>query len=652
MEANPDAELPKMISVGARVSTYRADIDGLRSVAVLSVLFFHVGYTSFGGGWVGVDVFFVISGFLITRLISDEIDSGSFSFARFYTRRARRLFPAFIATVASSFVAAGLIFDPVHLQRFAGEVLYTLAGISNIFFWREGGYFAVAADYKPLLHTWSLGVEEQFYLLWPLTMLLALRYCRKYLWLILGLAFIVSLFAADYEFYAGNENAVFFLLPSRVFEFAIGAMFVWIVKHQPPNNVVRELALLLGLGMIGASAGWFTPRTPFPSLYALLPCLGAGLAIFGGSASYAGRILTNAPMVGIGKISYSLYLVHWPIIVFYRYHRLEPLTGFEQASICAISIAIAVLLFVFVEQPIRRPAPTKALSRAEFGLRCMGIAFALMVPAAVVWAKGSLFWRGPGTEISPIEIEQVEERSKEYQVDAMVRKTTFASSVRAPKLLFLGDSHSGDIAAALYLAFGADKFQYARITFDDPCFDSSDTRHWSLRLLGTKSSCEQQLELLQGSAALADADYVFIANYWDEDTINGFDEGLAILRGLTKAQIVVVGQNAIFPTFDPSLRYLGRDQLAQLNHTLFAQQSMVDVRINEQLRRFAATDGLIFIDRQSLVCSNATASCQVVASSGKLLYTDRSHWSYEGRRIFGTMIVEKYRRLFQEAVDR
>jgi SGNH domain (fused to AT3 domains) len=237
-------------------------------------------------------------------------------------------------------------------------------------------------------------------------------------------------------------------------------------------------------------------------------------------------------------------------------------------------------------------------------------------------------------------------------VDAMVRKTTFASSVRAPKLLFLGDSHSGDIAAALYLAFGADRFQYARITFDDPCFASSDTRHWSLRLLGTKSSCEQQLDLLKGSAALADADYVFIANYWDGDTINGFDEGLAILRGLTKAQIVVVGQNAIFPTFDSSLRYLGRDQLGQLNGTLFAQRSIVDVRINEQLRRFAATDGLAFIDRQSLVCSNATASCQVVASSGKLLYTDRSHWSYEGRRIFGAMMVEKYRQLFQEAADR
>jgi peptidoglycan/LPS O-acetylase OafA/YrhL len=641
-----------MIGGGARAPAYRPDIDGLRSVAVLSVLFFHVGYASFGGGWVGVDVFFVISGFLITRLIGDEIDRGSFSFATFYTRRARRLFPAFITTVAASFVAAGLIFDPVHLQRFAGEVLYTLAGISNIFFWREGGYFAVAAEYKPLLHTWSLGVEEQFYLLWPLTTLLAVRYCRRYLWVLLGIAFVASLFAADYGFYTGYENAVFFLLPSRVFEFAIGAMFVWLVKHQPQKNIVREVALLIGLSMIGASAVWFTPGTPFPSLYALVPCLGAGLAIFGGSARYVARILTNAPMVAIGKISYSLYLVHWPIIVFYRYHRLEPLTRFEQASICAISVAIAALMFVFVEQPIRRPAPRKALSRAEFGLRCIGIAFALMVPAAVVWAKGSLFWRGPGTEINPIEIEQVEERSKEYQVDAMVRKTTFVSDVRGPKLLFLGDSHSGDIAAAMYLALGAERFQYARITFDDPCFASSDTRHWSLRLLGTKSSCEQQLDLLRRSAALADANAVFIANYWSEDTINGFDEGLAIIRGLTRARIIVVGQNAVFPTFDPSLQYLGRDQLRQLNSTLFAQQSSVDVRIDEQLRRLAAADGLLFIDRQALVCSSAAASCQVIESSGKLLYTDRSHWSYEGRKIFGTMIVEKYGELFREVTDR
>jgi peptidoglycan/LPS O-acetylase OafA/YrhL len=628
---------------------HRADIDGLRSVAVLSVLFFHVGYASFSGGWIGVDVFFVISGFLITRLIRDGIDAGTFSFAIFYTRRARRLFPAFITTVVCSFIAASVVFDPVYRQRFAGEVLYTLAGISNFFFWREGGYFAVAADYKPLLHTWSLGVEEQFYLLWPLTMVFAHRYFRSYVGLLVVLACVGSLVAADYEFYAGNENAVFFLLPSRVFEFAIGAIFLWLVELHPQKNIVLEIALLLGLGMIATSAVWFTPRTPFPSLYALLPCLGAGLAIFGGSASYSGRILTNAPMVGVGKISYSLYLVHWPIIVFYKYHRLAPLTRLEQASICAISIAIAASLFFLIEEPIRRSPPSKSLPGAEFGFRCVAIAFVLLVPAGVIWAKGSLFWRGPGTDIDPIEIEQAEERSKELRVDSAVRKRVFAQGLGVPKLLFLGDSHSGDIAAALYLTLGADSFQYARVTFDDPCFSSSDTRHWSLRLLGAKSSCEQQLEALKSSAALADASYVFIANYWDEDTIGGFDEGVAILKGLTKAQLIVVGQNAVFPTFDSSLAYLGKGQLERLNGTLFAQKSIVDENINEQLRSLAAANGLAFIDRQNLVCSNASASCQVVAPDGKLLYTDRSHWSYEGRKEFGDMIVAKYGNLFQQA---
>jgi peptidoglycan/LPS O-acetylase OafA/YrhL len=636
-------------SLRASDSKHRADIDGLRSVAVLSVLFFHVGYSTFSGGWVGVDVFFVISGFLITRLIRDEIDAGSFSFAKFYTRRARRLFPAFIVTVTSSFVAGCVIFDPVYLQRFAGEVLYTLVGISNIFFWREGGYFAVAADYKPLLHTWSLGIEEQFYLLWPLAMVLTFRYLRRYAWLPLTLALVVSLFTADHEFYVGNENAVFFLLPSRVFEFAIGAMFVWLVERRSPRNFVRELALLLGLGMVLVAAVGFTPATPFPSLYALLPCVGAGLAMFGGSAKYAGRILTNAPMVAIGKISYSLYLVHWPIIVFYKYHRLEPLTPFEQASICAVSIALAAAMFLLVEQPVRTRAQTKALSRSEFGLRCASIAIALMVPAAVVWAKGGLLWRGSGVEISPVQIEQVEERRKELQVDEAMRKSSFSSNGDVPRLLFVGDSHSGDIAAALFLTLGADRFQYARLGFDDPCFSSTDTRHWSLRVVGTQSSCEAQLELLKRSPAVADASYIFIANYWSEDTIKGFDQGVSILKGLTKAQIVVVGQNAVFPTFDASLRYLSAGELARLNNLLFAQRSAVDLRINEELRRLAAANGLAFIDRESLVCSNRAASCQVVASSGKLLYTDRSHWSFEGLRIFGAMMVDKYGQIFQAA---
>jgi len=190
---------------------------------VLSVLFFHVGLPGFSGGWVGVDVFFVISGFLITRLIVDEIDAGSFSYAGFYTRRARRLFPSFIFTVAVSFIVGSLIFDRVYLQHFAGEVMYALVAASNVFYWLDGGYFGVAEQYKPLLHTWSLGVEEQFYLIWPLSILLMMRYARRWVLPLLALAALASLFIAQYLFDLGKERAAFLLLPGRIFELAMGA---------------------------------------------------------------------------------------------------------------------------------------------------------------------------------------------------------------------------------------------------------------------------------------------------------------------------------------------------------------------------------------------------------------------------------------------
>lgn len=625
---------------------YRPDIDGLRSVAVLSVIFFHLGLKSFSGGWVGVDVFFVISGFLITRLIVEEVERGTFSFGKFYSRRARRLFASFIFTIVVSFLAGSLIFDPVYRQHFAGEIVYALAAVSNIFYWLDGGYFGIAEEYKPLLHTWSLGVEEQFYLVWPLAITLMLRYKQKFVWPMLAAAFAVSLLTAEYYFYAGYEKAVFFLLPSRIFEFAIGAMLVWFLRMRLPGERIRQSALILGLGLIAYSVFSFTITTPFPTAYALAPCGGAALVIYGGTAAGLRAILGNRPMVWIGKISYSLYLIHWPLIVFYRYHRLAPLTHTEQFAICAGSIAAASLMYVFIEQPFRNPARARFSSNAALGLMCTAAVIVVLIPASIIWAKGTLLWRGPTESVSSAQLEEIEEQRKQDEVDHLLVDRRFAAADGRLRLMFVGDSHAGDIAGALFMTLGMDKFDYARLGFDDPCFSSMDDRPWILRIVGTQTACADQIAALKKSRSLAQARYVFIANYWSEDTVKGFAEGLALLRSLTKARIVVVGQNATFPTFDVSLRFLGAKQLQTLDAALFEQQSSTDQAINEQLRQLAKANGLDFIDRQSLVCSKTASRCQVVSEDGKLLYSDRTHWSYAGRKLFGKMMVEKYRPLF------
>jgi peptidoglycan/LPS O-acetylase OafA/YrhL len=620
---------------------YRPDIDGLRAIAVLCVLFFHVGFGYFGGGWVGVDIFFVISGFLITRLIRDEFEAGSFSFGGFYARRARRLFPAFFFAVAASFIAGSLIFDPVYLQHFAGEVVYAIVAASNFFYWLDGGYFGVAEQYKPLLHTWSLGVEEQFYLIWPVTMVLVLRHARRYLWLLLIVASLTSLFMAEYFFYADKARAVFLLLPGRIFEFAIGAMLVWLVRYQSRSRLLLDVSLLLGLALIMTAVFRFTVQTPFPGIYALVPCLGSALAIFGGVSPRLGWILGNRLMVGIGRISYSLYLVHWPIIVFYSYHRLAPLDHLEQSLICGASILAAALMYTYIEQPFRDPRKIEFSSRTSLGLACTTAILILLIPAAIVWAKGSLIWRGSVLEISAAQLQQLEQVRKQTEVDDLLRDRPFVGTPGRIKLMFVGDSHSGDIAAAMYLTLGDDKYDYARQRFAPDCFSAVDRRPWILRITGAKSQCESQVEALRKSASLAAASYLFVAARWSEESLEGFPEALALLRRLTKAQVIIVGQNAVFPTFDDSLRFLGGAQLARLNRVMYEERSLDDVRFNEQLRKMTAAAGLEFLDRQSVVCSSVIFSCRVLGEDGRFLYTDSNHWSYAGRSVFGKLMVQR-----------
>jgi peptidoglycan/LPS O-acetylase OafA/YrhL len=621
---------------------YRPDIDGLRAIAVLSVLFFHVGYNRFSGGWVGVDVFFVISGFLITRLIVEEIEAGSFSFANFYARRARRLFASFIFTVAVSLLVGSVVFDRVYLQHFAGEVVYALVAASNVFYWLDGGYFGVAEQYKPLLHTWSLGVEEQFYLIWPLTLVLIAASARRYLWVLLSVAALTSLFIADYFFYLGDEKAVFLLLPGRIFEFAIGALLVWLVRYQRTNQRLLEAALLLGLALIFLAVFGFTTSTPFPTFYALVPCLGSALVVFGGTSRNFGWLLGNPLMAGIGRISYSLYLIHWPVIVFYSYHRLATLDRREQALICIGSVLAAMLMYVFIEQPFRDPNRVKFSSRAALGLTCACAVLILLVPAAIVWAKGSLYWRGAFASVSTEQFQQLEELRRQEGVDDFLRDRSFADGGDRERLMFVGDSHSGDIAAALLLNLGTQRYDFARHTFAPACFSAVDRRPWILRFAGAKGTCESQIDALKKSRSLADANYLFIAARWSPETIPGFAEGLALLGKLTRAQIILVGQNATFPTFDDSLRFLDPAPLQRLNQVLYQQQSFVDIQINEQLKELAAANGLGFIDRQSLVCSPSTQLCQVLAADGKFLYSDTNHWTYAGRRVFGRLMVDRF----------
>ncbi len=335
---------------------YRPDVDGLRAVGILAVIVYHYGVPGFSGGFVGVDVFFVISGFLITSLIDREIGEHRFTLMHFYERRIRRIFPALTVVLFVIAVIAYFEFFPAVFKRFAESLGATSAFLSNVEFWREAGYFATIADQKPLLHTWSLAVEEQFYLFFPPLMILLARYSRRWMATVFLVIFAASLGLSVWTASAAPQ-AGFYLFPSRMWELLVGALIAVgafpLVSHRLTNNAFAAS----GLAMIVCAVVLYTRDMPFPGAAALLPCLGAGLVIYAGAAGNPAinRILSTRPMVFVGLISYSLYLWHWPLYVFGKYHFQRELMPLETIGLIAASFAIAMLSWRYVEQPFRRP---------------------------------------------------------------------------------------------------------------------------------------------------------------------------------------------------------------------------------------------------------------------------------------------------------
>jgi peptidoglycan/LPS O-acetylase OafA/YrhL len=340
----------------ARSKKYRADIDGLRAIAVLPVVFYHANIGGFSGGYVGVDVFYVISGYLITSLIAKDAEIGKFSFMSFYERRIRRIFPALFGVMLFCAAVAAVLLTPADFAAFGKSMVAMTFFASNVLFKREGsgGYFGDASQRQVLLHTWSLSVEEQFYLFFPALLLLLMRWTKqwtaKVIFAITIVSFTISIWAVQH-----HPVAAFYIFIPRAWELLIGALLA--LRFVPPlqRRFLRELAGVCGLALIGWAVFSFTDLTAFPGVYALLPCLGAWLIIYAGESgpSYVKSVLSFAPLVFIGVISYSLYLWHWPLIMFSRYFAAGSLSGTAKWLIVACSVVVAFISFEFIEAPFR-----------------------------------------------------------------------------------------------------------------------------------------------------------------------------------------------------------------------------------------------------------------------------------------------------------
>lgn len=342
--------------------SYRPDIDGLRAVAVLAVILFHLNKALVPGGFVGVDIFFVISGFLISKNILLDLESGHFSIVDFYRRRIKRIAPPLLVVVAVTLVVAQMILLPEDAERAAKSAIWSLASLANVYFWRyqDTSYFAAPSSETPLLHLWSLGVEEQFYLLWPIALLLFFR--KRFFGLVFALVVLgaaVSFFLAE-RLYAWDASFVYYMLPTRAGELLIGAMVALFTLSNRviPKSIVHPLAIS-GLVLLGSSLFLLSENVVFPGWLALPPTLGAACLIVSGQSGqlWSTRFLTIRPVVWIGLVSYSAYLWHWPLLAFYRYGHTE-IALVPGVCLLALTFLLAWASYLYIERPARRSNAT------------------------------------------------------------------------------------------------------------------------------------------------------------------------------------------------------------------------------------------------------------------------------------------------------
>ena len=434
---------------------YRKEIDGLRALAVVSIVLFHAGFKVFEGGYVGVDVFFVISGFLITSIIVQDLRQDTFKFWGFYERRARRLLPALFVVLLVSMAFAWVWMLPGELTEFSKSVLSVLFFGSNFFFWNDSGYFATSVEFRPLLHTWSLAVEEQFYFLFPALLVVSLRLGRfaiPVVLVVIGIgSFAFSAWASIYK-----PTLAFFLLPTRVWEFIFGSLASLLVlslfyPRLKTNKWLCEVSSLLGLCLILYSVFFFKKSYFYPGYWAFIPVFGTTLLlIFSTDQTWIGKVLSTKPLVILGLVSYSAYLWHQPLFAFFRLRELDPLSVEVAWFLIFCSFALGYLTWRFIE-PIWRmgqKSPTRSFWWFLGGCACVFVLFFLVVK----YTGGYLFRLNhlPKDYFQTSWINYKFHGVNGQQCYTAVMKPCVLASFSNQKenLLMVGDSHAGDFGGA------------------------------------------------------------------------------------------------------------------------------------------------------------------------------------------------------------
>ncbi|MFO1111593.1 MAG: acyltransferase family protein [Bradyrhizobium sp.] len=610
---------------------YRPDVDGLRAVAVMLVLHYHAFPAAIPGGFVGVDVFFVISGFLITGIIAAELEQGRFSLLTFYARRVRRIFPALIAVLAVVLILGWLWMLPAAFAQLGTDVLASAGFAANIALLLQSGYFDVESAKKPLLHLWSLGIEEQFYLAWPLLLLLAVR-------LRLSIAMTAAAlgsasFILNVALIGSHPVATFYLPFTRAFELLLGAVLVCSWDRVDQGRQASNIRGWLGAAMIVAAAALLNSHSAFPGWWAILPVAGSALLISAPGAWICRVVLASPPMVRLGLISYPLYLWHWPLLVFAATIKFAPLTLLERELVLIASVLLAWMTYRFIERPVRFGRPS--------ALKLAGLCAGMLL----VGAAGGAIVQGGGFDFRlPAEIRamaSVRTQSQRWRVHACMldlsRETSFAADCaergRRPLVLVWGDSTAGALLPGLRKAQETHDFGIAQFT-SGSCIPALNAD------IPGNPNCRAVNDKVLGLAGELQPEIVLLHGTWERH-LDHVAETVTALKRQTRARVVVLGPLPFWRRSVPNevLRFY------MLHHALvpprLAGVARSDSQYDNLMREKLGPLGAEFISAREIMCNAEGCLIRVGEGAADIIISDQAHLTEKGSEFLIDAIIDR-----------